>query len=118
VIDRVVVDSQWIGSNLNATQIATTLRVNRPGRYQIELPTREERTGTGGRVTARPTHLIVEVVPPNADLHSLAVRLIRDAPRWEGRCLFCGEGDPPGHVDFCMVAEAKRTLAMIEAGLA
>jgi hypothetical protein len=117
VIDRVVVASQWVGDGLNGSQTATTMRVTAPGRYEIKLPTREERTGRGDHVTVRPTHLIVEIAPPTADLCDLARRFIRDAPRWDGRCVFCDEGEWVGHADFCLVAEAKRTLAMIEAGL-
>ncbi len=108
-----VVAAQWLGNGVMPSQIATALRASAPGRYVMDLPTRDRRVGFDESEQQLPEQLIVEIAPPEADLVALATKLLRDAPRLDGRCVLCDEGERMGHTDTCVVAEARRTLALL-----
>ena len=115
MIDRVVVSAEWIGDSLNGSQTAAVLRATSPGVYEIELPTRSHRRGSGQSEEVRPRRLVVEIAPPDADLLQLARDLVAEQPQWEGRCVFCFQPEHAVHVDDCLVARARRHLALLDA---
>jgi hypothetical protein len=115
VIDRVVVSAEWLGDAFNGTQTAAVLHASAPGIYVMDLPTRQHYVAPGRYEPARPKRLVIEIAPPDADLLQLARDLIGDEPRWEGHCVFCRQPAHAIHVDDCLVARARRHLALIEA---
>jgi hypothetical protein len=113
VTDRIVVSATWLGDSLNGSQTAAVLRATAPGTYEVELPTRTVRRGPGQDASEQPRRLVVEIAPPDADLHQLARDLVADEPRWDGLCVFCRQPAHAVHVDNCLVARARRHLALL-----